>query len=185
MDPATWEVGPLVRGENYSVGMPAHPSAHPDGWVLELPQAGGSAHYVTTATVALAGKTRVVMSYRVEADPGVAIVPRLYPTSPSMLTLYFQRQGDQWTAATEAWRWYASFVTQSPILPGDYVMVAPLTSNWTAVLASTRENNPSAYSAALAETARVGFVLGGGDGLGHGVYATGPARIVVKSFRLE
>jgi hypothetical protein len=28
-------------------------------------------------------------------------------------------------------------------------------------------------------------VLGGGDGYGHGVFATGPARLIVTDFRVE
>jgi hypothetical protein len=28
-------------------------------------------------------------------------------------------------------------------------------------------------------------VLGGGDGYGHGVFATGPARLIVTEFRVE
>lgn len=38
---------------------------------------------------------------------------------------------------------------------------------------------------AMNDAGRIGFVLGGGDGLGHGIYATGPARLVVKSFQIE
>ena len=38
------------------------------------------------------------MRYRIEADPGVRIVPATAPQSPSIITLYFQRGGDNWSA---------------------------------------------------------------------------------------
>jgi hypothetical protein len=92
-----------------------------------------------------------------------------------MITLYFQRGGDDWSARGpfEAYRWYATFATQSPIRPGEHVLVAPLNGNWTAVQSSNARTNPAAFRAALAEADQVGFVLGGGDGFGHGVRATG------------
>jgi hypothetical protein len=64
-------------------------------------------------------------------------------------------------------------------------MVAPLTGNWTAVQSSTARTNPAGFTAAIAEADQVGFVLGGGDGYGHGVHATGRARLIVTEFRVE
>lgn len=193
MDPANWEIGPVVNGQSYSLGMPLHPSPHPDGksagWIIDLPTAPGSVNYVTMPTGSLAGRTKVTMHYRIEAAPGVQIQPRNFPDRPSTLTLYFQRSGDNWSAqaAYEAYRWYAAFSTNSPIrtTAEDRVIEARFDGNWTAVLTSSRANNPAGFEQALRETGRVGFVLGGGDGLGHGVNATGPARLVVTSFRLE
>lgn len=191
MNPANWEIGPIIGGTNYSIGMPLHPSPHPEGWVIELPyptNVEGSVHYVTMPTGSLAGKTKVTMRYRIEADPGVKILPTNFPGSPSMLTLYFQRANDTWSAKgpMEAYRWYASFSRHSPLTPkGDALVEARFDQDWTAILTSSRQNNPSGYAEALSGAARVGFVLGGGDGAGHGVYATGPARIVVTSFQVE
>ena len=56
---------------------------------------------------------------------------------------------------------------------------------WTAVETSSAQANPAAFRAALAEADQVGFVLGGGDGYGHGVFATGPARLTILSFKVE
>ncbi len=104
-----------------------------------------------------------------------------------MITLYFQRGGDNWSARGlfETYRWYATFATKSPIRPGEHVMVAPLSANWTAIQSSSARNNPAAFREALADADEVGFVLGGGDGFGHGVFATGPARLTVTDFRVE
>ena len=183
-----WTIGPVVHGQNRSRGMPLHPSAGPGrGWHIVLPQPPRSVHYVTFRHGSLAGKRRIVMRYRVEAAPGVRILPRTAPQSPSVITLYFQRGGDNWSGRGpfEAFRWYATFASQSPIVPGERVLVAPLSGNWTAVGRSSARSNPYAFRDALAEADQVGFVLGGGDGYGHGVFATGPARLVVTDFRVE
>ena len=54
-----------------------------------------------------------------------------------------------------------------------------------AVMTSSADSNPDAFRDALANADQVGFVLGGGDGYGHGVFATGQARLVVTDFRIE
>ena len=183
-----WVIGPIIRGRNYSEGAPLHPTPRRDGgWQIDLPRRPGGVHYVTFPHGSLAGKRRIVMRYRIEAAPGVQIVPSTAPQSPSILTLYFQRSGDNWSARGrfEAYRWYATFASQSPLKPGEHVIVAPLNGNWTAVQTSSARTNPAAFAAALEEADQVGFVLGGGDGYGHGVYATGPARLIVTDFRVE
>lgn len=186
-DPRDWTIGPIIRGRNYSRGAPLHPKPGRTGWSIDLPRAPGSVHYVTFPHGSLAGKRRIVMRYRIDAAPGVEIRPITVPHLPSMLTLYFQRAGDNWSARGpfETFRWYATFATHSPMTPGEHVMVAPLNGNWTAVQTSSARTNPAAFRAALAEAEQVGFVLGGGDGVGHGVFATGPARLTVTDFRIE
>lgn len=188
LDVNQWVIGPIIRGRNYSVGMPLHPTPRRDGGMhIDLPRAPGSVHYVTFGHGSLRGKRRIVMRYRVQMDPGVQIVPTKFPTFPSIITLYFQRAGDNWMArrSFEAYRWYATFASHSPIKAGEYEIVAPLNGLWTAVEKSTARNNPAAFHAAVAEADQVGFVLGGGDGYGHGVSATGRARLIVTSFRVE
>jgi hypothetical protein len=172
----------------FAHGVPQQPLAWGEGFYIDLPYPSaeaGSVHYVTRSSGDLSQFSGIVMTYRVEMAPGVRIVPRLFPDSPSILTLYFQREGDSLTAIHEAWRWYASFASHSPVVAGEFTVQAPFSANWTAVQTSSRENNPQAFEEARRNAARVGFVLGGGDGLGHGVYATGPARIVVTSFALQ
>lgn len=188
LNPAAWVIGPIIDGENYSRGMPLHPSPRRSGgWQIDLPRAPSSVHYVTFRHGSLAGKSRIVMRYRVEAAPGVQIRPSTAPQAPSIVTLYFQRGGDDWSARGrfETYRWYATFASQSPIKAGEHEIVAPLNGGWTAVQTSTARNNPAAFRAAIAAADQVGFVLGGGDGYGHGVFATGPARLIVTHFRVE
>lgn len=183
-----WTIGPIIRGRNYSRGMPLQPTPGPRGsFHIDIPRAPASVHYVTFPHGPLLGKQRIVMRYRLTAAPGVKIDPRTAPGAPSMITLYFQRAGDSWSGNRqfEAYRWYAKFATRMPITPGEHRMVAPLNANWTAVRWSSARTNPEAFHDALAEAEQVGFVLGGGDGLGHGVFATGPARLTVLEFRVE
>lgn len=183
-----WVIGPVIHGRNYSRGMPLRPlPRRAGGWQIELPQAPASFHAATFRHGSLAGKRRIVMRYRVEAEPGVRIVPRSAPGSPSIITLFFQRRGDNWSGQGpyEAYRWYATFASQSPITPGEHVMVAPLAGNWTAVERSSARTSRAAFREAIADTDQVGFVLGGGDGFGHGIFATGRARLIVTSFRVE
>lgn len=187
-DPRAWLIGPIIRGRNYSQGVPLHPTPRAGGsWHIDLPRAPGSVHYVTFRHGSLAGKSRIVMRYRVEAAPGARIVPATVPTLPSIITLYFQRGGDNWSGRGrfEGYRWYATFASQSPITPGEHQIVAPLNGNWTAVQVSSARTNPAAFRDAIVEADQVGFVLGGGDGYGHGIYATGRARLVVTEFRVE
>ena len=183
-----WVIGPIIEGRNYSVNMPLHPTPRPGGgFVIDLPRSPGSVHYVTYPHGSLAGKSRIVMRYRIEADRGVRILASSDGRSPSILTLYFQRRGDNWSArrSFETYRWYATFASHSPLRPGEHVIVAPLAGPWTAAGTSTARSNPAAFQAAAANADQVGFVLGGGDGYGHGIHATGRARLIVTDFRVE
>jgi hypothetical protein len=190
MEPSLWDIGPIVNGVNSSVGMPLHPMSHPEGWVIELPQptpAAGHANYVTTRFGSLVGKTRIKMRYRIEVAEGQRIAPYKAPESPAILTLFFQRVGDNWSAQGkyETYRWWASFKSHISLITGQYEIDASLSENWTAVLTSSAQGNNAAFMDAVINAERVGFTLGGGDGLGHGIFATGPARIIVTEFELS
>lgn len=187
-NPGAWTIGPIIRGRNYSRGVALHPSPRRGGgFQIDLPRPPGSVHYVTFRHGPLTGKNRIVMRYRVEADPGVRLLAASDGKSGSMITLYFQRSGDTWSGRGrfEAYRWYATFATQAPLTPGDHLMIAPLDGRWTAVETTTARTNPAAFRAAIAAADQVGFVLGGGDGYGHGIFATGRARLIVTDFRVE
>ncbi len=185
--PSEWVIGPIIRGRNYSREMPLHPAPNArGGFQIDLPQAPGSVHYVTFPHGSLTGKSRIVMRYRIETDRGVRIVPRNYPQWTARITPYFQRRGDNWTGRGrfETYRWYATFMSQL-ITPGEHQIVAPLNANWTAVETSSARSHPVEFREAIADADQVGFVLGGGDGYGHGAYATGRARLIVTAFRVE
>lgn len=187
LEASAWVIGPILGSRNYSRGMPLHPTPRRNGgWYIDLPQASGNVNYITFRHGSLAGKRRIVLRYRIEAAPGVKIVPRNYPHFAGKITPYFQRSGDNWSAKGrfETYRWYGTFATRV-LEPGEHEIVAPLSGNWTAVETSSARTNPRPFQEAVLDADQVGFVLGGGDGYGHGVYATGGARLVVLDFRVE
>jgi hypothetical protein len=175
---SSWEVGPTIRGKAYSTGFTF------DGSTLTLPLAGGSANYITRPTGSLAGKTSIYLRYRVELDPGVTLHPKCCPemvaTGP---TLYFQIANDDW--ASDGGRWWATFATPIPIEPGEHELQVPFDGNWTSVMTMSRTSNLQQFEQALAHAGRIGFTLGGGDGYGHGIYATGPARLIILDFSTQ
>lgn len=185
MNPQAWEVGPIFDGVNVSRGVALHPVACDGGWCIDIPLAGaGSLHYVTVPTGSLVGKTKVTLVCEFIMADGVRICPVKSPDSPSLLTLYFQRRGDNWSGVGkyETYRWYASFDTQMDLTANQYTLEARFDEEWTAIISSSRATQLEAFNAALANAGRIGFVLGGGDGLGHGVDATGSVKMIVKSF---
>lgn len=184
-DPNSWEIGPVIAGENLSHNVPLHPVKTPEGLQIVMPTVDG-VHYVTAPVASLASKAKIMVRYRVDADPGVKFVPSSDANAPAMISAYFQRKGDDWSAGGvyEAYRWFASFATHTPVTVGEHTIEASLYENWTAVLTSSRANNLKAFHDALDNPGRVGLVFGGGTGLGHGMYATGPASITLLSFEI-
>lgn len=184
-----WEIGPVIRGRSLSVGMPLTPTAARRGWFLDFPYptaGAGHAHYLTFDHGSLTGKRRIVMRYRIDAAPGVRFVPRETPHLPAMLSLYFQRRGDNWTGRRgfENFRWYAPVHTVVPITPGEHQVSVNLNDAWIQVNGQPAGAHPQAFGEALADAGRIGFVLGSHQARGHGVFATGPARLTVISFQV-
>lgn len=178
----------------WSVGAP---DGHPSGPVIDL--AAGTTNYVTKATGSLGGKHRITLRYSIDMAEGVRIYPPSMPDGPSIITLYFQRKGDDWSGAGkfETYRWYATSASQSPITAGEHEITATLdsgtpnadptqlgTSTWTAIQASSSYLDGN-FQSAKDNAARVGFVLGGGTGYGHGVKASGPATLTIISFTVQ
>ena len=96
-----WEIGPVIRSKNYSVGMPLHPVRLDKGWYFDFPYPdvrSGHVHYVTFDPGSLAGKTRIIIRYKIKADQNVRFVSREYPDKIATVSLFFQRSGDTWTA---------------------------------------------------------------------------------------
>jgi hypothetical protein len=97
MDPNAWQIGPIIDGPNLSQGVPLRPSAHPEGWSIDIPYPNaeaGHVHYVTVPTGPLIGKAKVTLKARFKMAYGAKLSPVKSPDSPSLLTLYFQRKGD-------------------------------------------------------------------------------------------
>ena len=181
---AGWEIGPIIDGKNYSVQMPLHPYQDGTGWYFDFPLNPGSVHYLTYRFGSLTGRTRIVMKYRIEMDDTTLLVPPCCPNFISVgPTPYIQRKGDDWN--TDGYRWWASFASPMPITPGEHELTVPLDAVWTSVFTMTADKYPTDFTKAKDNADRIGFTFGGGDGLGHGLYATAPARFVLESFRVE
>lgn len=186
-----WEIGPIIRGKNYSVGMPLHPAPTPRGWYFDFPhnsRANGHVHYVTFAPGSLAGKARIVVRYQVTAAPGARFVPQEHPELPGTVSLFFQRRGDTWSARGrfEHYRWYAPNHAVQNIAPGVHQMTVSLRDpEWISVFGRNASGNPAAYAAALRDTDRLGLVFGSTAARGHGVFATAPAKFELLSFVVQ
>jgi hypothetical protein len=181
---SNWEIGPIIDGKNYSVGMPLHPVQTNDGWAFDFPLKPGKVGYVTFRYGSLSGKSHIVMRYRVELDPDVQLFPTCCSELPAQgPTVYFQQRNDDWN--TDGMRWWATFNSPFPIRPGEREVDIPLDGAWTSVFKMTAASNLQQFVSAKVNADRVGFTFGGGDGYGHGVYANGNARFVVTSFKIE
>jgi hypothetical protein len=183
-----WEIGPIIRGKNYSYRMPLRPEATRAGPSFEIPgprAADGHVHYVTVSTGPLEGARRITLTYRIDAAPGTRFVPQESPHLPATLSLYFQRAGDGWTTRQPDWRWYAPSNRTMTLRPGKHTVSIGFDEDWVAMTGPSAHANRRGFVAALAQTARVGFTFGSEGGRGHGVYATAPARFTIVDFRVE
>lgn len=185
---AQWEIGPIIRGQNYSRGMPLRPDEGRAGPSFAIPgptASQGHVHYVTMPTGPLEGARRITLTYRIDAAPGTRFVPQEWPDRRAILSLYFQRAGDGWTMRQPDWRWYAPRNRVVPLAPGKHTVTIGLDEDWIAMTGPSARTNPRGFAEALADTARIGFVFGSDGGRGHGVYATAPARFTILDFRVE
>jgi len=186
-----WEIGPIIRGKNYSQGMPLTPAPTRTGWQFDFPvgrAAAGHVHYVTFRPAPIRPGSRITVRYRVDAKPGTRFVPQETPDRPATVSLYFQRRGDTWSAKGryEHYRWYAPDATVQQIAPGEHQISITLDDPaWISVLGRTAGDNPGALEAALADIDRIGLVFGSAAARGHGVYASAPARFTLLNFSIR
>lgn len=184
--PEAWEIGPVIRGKNYSKGMPVTMQDGPQGPWFAFPMQGrGEVHYVTLPVNSLEGARMITLRYRIDAAPGTRLVSA-DGSAQGIFGLAFQRAGDNWTARGryETYRWYSP---EAPVMtPGTHTFTVRLDDpRWGAIMTSNAGTNPQAFAAAKAEAQSVSMTFGGGTGRGHGVYATGPARFTLLDFRID
>lgn len=181
-----WQIGPVIRGKNYSVGIGGTLRESRDGPAFDFPTQGrGHIHYVTLSTGPLQGASEVVVRYRIDANRGTGFVAQ-EDGSPGRLGLVIHRAGDTWTAKGryEAYRFYTPTVLD--LSPGVHTFRARFDDpRWAGVLRSTSGNNPAGFAGALADTQSISLTFGGSSGRGHGVFATRPARFTILDFRID
>jgi hypothetical protein len=176
-----WVIGPIIDGENYSKGTPLHPISTDDGFAVPVSPTA-QPHYVTYHNGSLLGKHTISMRFRVEGDSEIIPVTGV-PGSPAILSLYIQRKGDDWsgTGKYEGYRWYSTYNAVVGLKQGEYSVTSTFDGAWTSV----QDGSGDSFANAWNNADNVGFVLGGGTGYGHGIYATGNVRIVVTEFKVS
>ena len=190
-DAANWEIGPDVRGINYSVGMPLKPTpASNRGWSFAFPypsREAGHVHAITYNPGSLKNASKIIMRYRIDAARGVRFEPQESPDQSATVSLYFQRLGDNWSAKRkyEFYRWYVPEHSVRTISRGEHEIVVNLSDpNWGSVKSGLAADNPEYFREALAQTSQIGIAFGSRSARAHGVYSTGPARFTLLEFRI-
>jgi hypothetical protein len=183
LDPARWQIGPIINGQSYSPGMPSQPTADGTGWSFTFPARDG-VHYVTTPlSGSLVGRTTV------QARFAIAGTGRLVPTRgprPARVRLFLQRRGDTWAADYEFYRWW-SVPSVELVVPEEHELKAALVPvQWLSVLGK-RGDHPLAagqFAAAIADLQAVGQTFGGMFA-GHGVFVVdGTSRFTLMSYEI-
>lgn len=181
-----WQIGPVIRGKNYSVGISGTLRPGPQGPWFAFPEQGrGHIHYVTLPTGSIEGASQITVRYRIDAAPGTRFVAQ-ESGLPGKFGLAFQRSGDTWSAKGryETYRWYSPDIRQ--LSPGVHAFTVRLDDpRWRAVLGTTLAANPQAYAEAMAQSESVSMTFGAEGGRGHGVYSTAPARFTLLDFRIS
>lgn len=177
-----WSIGPIINGKNYSKKMPKRMET---GFDFPYPgERQGHVNYVTKPTGPLAGKEKIVFKFKIVAEEGTRIVPINgrydggdYSGGIATLSVYIQQKGLKWSGRGHGTqRWWASGMT-TQLKPGEFALEVPLTGPiWSGVNTETWATDTAAFEEAKAKAGKIGFTIGGGDGLGHGAYATAPAR---------
>lgn len=187
-----WEIGPVIRGRNFSVGMPPSPYPVRRGlWAFDFPvgsEAAGHVHYVTAPAPDLSRFRRIRFSYRIDAEPGTRFISRETPDATATVSFYIQRRGDNWSGrrGREHFRWFSPGAQVIPLAAGTHHVTMALDDpGWTQVWGQPAGDHPEAFAAALANAERVGLLFGTRSARGHGVFASRRARFTLLDLRME
>lgn len=176
-----WHIGPVINGVNSSVGVKM------EGNSFTFPKCdlskgvdGPSVHYVTKiATPPLRGEMGLL--YEIQASPD-AVFLAVDGLSEGRISLFFQRQGDDYSQAKydQGFRWWSKL--RVPLKVEEAYFYAKLEEeNWIPV-----NSNPNAFYIAKDNALRVGFTFGGSGNAGHGVcLKSGTARFIIKEFSVN
>jgi hypothetical protein len=182
-----WEIGPEIRGRNYSVNMPAKPTVTRNGEPsFEFPQRG-QVDAMTTVVGPLAGARQITFRYRVETARGAQLVSSETPGQTPTVSLYFQQEGDNWSARGRyaSYRWYVPGRAVIPLTPGEHSVTVRFNETWTNVNGSPNTQDPQGFASALKNAGRIGIAFGTSSARSHGVYATGPARFTLLALDIS
>lgn len=180
-----WALGPVINGQNYSVGTVCDPNGN-FGWPVAQKGldrwATPGPHYLTRSAGGMAGVT-MRARYEVIGD-GQFFGTVGSQSELAYLCLHFQRAGDSWSGEDpfEAHRWWSA--ETFPLTPGVHEAAAALTrDHWVSVY---DRGTPEQFAAALAEAVVIGVTFGNDEGKGHGVSSpTGGSSFVLHSFTVS
>jgi hypothetical protein len=168
----------------YSAGMPPNPYADSAGvWSFAFPssETGGHVNYVQTPFSATTTPTSVTITFKVESASPQYVVVDTTDIPPATFRLFFEQQNDELTNANGRW-WYDEIIYNLGSQDNQTLTVTvPLTPDqWTNV---DGEQNPQAFSAALANIGSVGMTFGRQYFAGHGVaLSSGSAKFILISY---
>ena len=178
-----WRIGPIIRGANYSPGMPSRPTMQGAGWYFDFPTIPTShVHYLQWFNPpSLVGKREIVIRFTVT---GGGFVPKEFPDGrPATVSLMIQRKGDDWSAIGkyQSYRWFSSGALN--LAAGEFELVAPLDANaWGDVY---NAKNAQTFAESLREVDNIAVLFGSNGGRGHGVYASEPSRFTLTSIEVR
>lgn len=169
-----WRIGPVIRGQNYSPGMPSHPVPQGKGWYFDFPlDPRFHVHYVQLFNPPRLG-SYIEIAFSVTGGP---FVPQAYPDKPALVSLMIQRKGDDWSAVgpMQAYRWFSKAAL--PLEAGEHKLTVPLeVEAWGDVYGG---QDPQAFADTLKNLDNIAVIFGSNGGRGHGVYATQPSRFTL------
>lgn len=181
-----WEIGPIIKGRNYSVGIGGTLRSSVQGPTFDFPSEGaGHIHYTTLRTGSLAGARTITLRYRVDAGPGAQFIAQ-ESGAPGTVGIAFQRAGDTWSGRGRfsEFRWYSP--TVADLKPGSNTLTVRLDDpRWVSVDGRPAGGSPEGFAAAIDQADNVSLTFGSSAARGHGVFATGPAKFTILDFRVE
>jgi len=158
-----WTIGPIINGKNYS--SVDNPYIN-NSFNFPICENSGSVKYITKPyTNALNKEIELVFNIEGNVDK---IIP-VTDGKPARISLYFQRQGDDWQAknGTEYYRWWS--IQPVVLQAGVNKITLPLKlENWTSVINRDKATEQD-FKDAIENPLNIGFSFGGVGSAGHGV----------------
>lgn len=166
-EPKGWSAGPIGKDGNHSKNVEAV------GNGFTFPVGVDGIHYFTKARGPITGDS-ISVNCEIVAAPDVRFVG-VEDGAPGTMSVYIA--GPDWRAPHG--RWYCPVEYRTPITAGNHAITVPLDGLWMGATDDNSATAPAQFLECLANPGRIGVVFGGNEGRGHGVYATGPARLTI------
>lgn len=130
--------------------------------------------------VALAGT--LVVTFTLACDSSVEFG---YDTEPGNVCVFPASARPMFIGGKGQTRWWSNPIAFT-LAPGSATITIPLTpDHWSNATGQFGANALADFQRSLADVKSIGMTFGGGCFFGHGVYATGPATLVVSDYHIE